>query len=146
MKPRKDALVVDASVAVKLFLPEELADRAEQIFSLMDADDPSVIFVPELFFLECANVFRSRCKLRAMKPDEAKAALEILHSLPLQSLSMKELSGMALDLALEHDLSVYDACYLAAAAYIKGTLVTADRKLVRKLIGSEHHVIWLGEW
>lgn len=81
------ALVVDASVAAKLFLPEEHTEQA-------------------------VNVFTSA-----------------------------ELSAAALDLALTYDLSVYDACYAAAARQYKAALVTADQKFVEKLVNTEIKVL-----
>jgi predicted nucleic acid-binding protein len=85
------ALVADASVAAKLFLPEE---HAEQV----------------------VNVFASA-----------------------------GLSAAVLDLALTYDLSIYDACYAAAARQHKAALVTADQKLVEGLVNTEVKVLWLGD-
>jgi predicted nucleic acid-binding protein len=146
MKASGDALVIDASVAVKLFIPEEHSDRAGRLFASLDAADPAIVFVPELFFIECANVFRTRTKLRGMSAGEAKQALELLLEFPLERVNAGELPVIALALSLEHDLSVYDACYAALASLTNSTLVTADRKLARKLSASTHHVIWLGDW
>jgi len=143
VKENKRVLVIDASIAVKLFLPEDHSDRAVKIFSMLNAKPPALIFVPELFFIECANVFRSRYKLGGMTSVEAKRAFEILCSFPLQSLSTAELSSMALDLALRHDISVYDACYLAASIHLNARLLTADKKLVGKLKNTNYDVAWI---
>jgi predicted nucleic acid-binding protein len=48
----------------------------------------------------------------------------------------------ALDLALTYDLSVYDACYVAAVRQHKAALVTADQKLVERLVNTEVKVLW----
>ncbi len=102
-----ETFVVDASVGVKLFLDETGADEAERLFALLGRDPPHVIAVPDLFFIECANVFRSRVHRRLMTA--------------------------ALDLALVHGLSVYDATYTALADRLGVPLVTADGKLEKKL-------------
>jgi predicted nucleic acid-binding protein len=48
--------VVDASVAVKLYLAEPLATEAIALFGLLTA--PVTVFhVPDLFYVECANIF-----------------------------------------------------------------------------------------
>jgi predicted nucleic acid-binding protein len=78
-----DTLVVDASVGVKLFLEEDGSREAEGIFSLLAGDSPRILAVPDLFFVECANVFRSRVHRRLMKPAAARDAFGILRALPL---------------------------------------------------------------
>lgn len=128
-----ETFVVDASVGVKLFLDESGSEEAARMFALLGHEPPHVIAVPDLFFIECANVFRSRVHRRLMVADRAREALTILMRLPLQSVSSPELHLLALDLALTHGLSVYDATYSALAQRLGAPLVTADRKLARKL-------------
>ncbi len=48
--------VVDASVAVKLYLAEPLAAEAAALFALL-VDPANVFHVPDLFYIECANIF-----------------------------------------------------------------------------------------
>jgi predicted nucleic acid-binding protein len=48
--------VVDASVGIKLFLKEPLSERADILFSRLVDDPPARFYVPDLFFVECANV------------------------------------------------------------------------------------------
>ena len=51
----------------------------------------------------------------------------------------------SLDLALTYDLSVYGACYAAAARQHKAALVTADQKLVERLVNTEVKTLCLGD-
>ena len=131
-----ETFVVDASVAVKLFLEESGSEKASRLFALLGRELPHVIAVPELFFLECANGFRSRAHRRLTTAEEARKAFTILRSFPLQVVSSSELAPIALDLALAHELSMYDGMYAALAERLGAPLVTADSKLVRKLRGS----------
>ena len=55
MKPVHDC-VVDASVAIKLFLDEELSDRARNLIGQLGRGSPPRFYVPDHFFIECANV------------------------------------------------------------------------------------------
>ena len=136
--------VVDASVAVKLFLAEDLTDKAEELFRLLDLEHPPIFHVPEMFFIECANVFRTRVKIRAMSVDNAMTSIALLKDLPLVSWSSNELASSALELAVRYDLSVYDGCYVALAVVTGALLVTADNKLARKMTRSDIPVVWLG--
>jgi predicted nucleic acid-binding protein len=57
-----------------------------------------------------------------------------------------DLADDALDLALAHGLSAYDACYVALARREAVPLVTADERLVRILkTGGGGSVVWLGD-
>ena len=128
-----ETVVVDASVGVILFLDETGSDEAERLFALLGHDSPHVVAVPDLFFIECANVFRSRAHRRLMTREEARKAFAVLRALPLQTVASPDLASLALDLALVHGLSVYDATYAALAERLGVPLVTADGKLARKL-------------
>jgi len=58
--------VVDASVGIKLFLVEKFSDGVDQLFEQLAAEPPARFYVPDLFFVECANVlwkYVFRCKL-----------------------------------------------------------------------------------
>ena len=48
--------VVDASVGIKLFLDEPLSERADALFDHLADEAPARFFVPDLFFIECANI------------------------------------------------------------------------------------------
>lgn len=128
-----ETFVVDASVGVKLFLDEPGAPEAERLFALLGHDPPHVIAVPDLFFIECANVFRSRAHGRLMSAEQAREAFKILRALPLQTVASPAIAPLALDLALAKGLSVYDATYAALAERLGAPLVTADARLARKL-------------
>ncbi len=124
--------VVDASVGVKLFLEEDGSPEAERLFTLAGTS-AHALAVPELFFIECANVFRSRVHRRLMAAGTAHDAFGILRALPLQAVASADLAGEALDLALDHGLSVYDAVYATLARRLAAPLVTADGRLLGAL-------------
>lgn len=126
-------LVVDASVAVKLFIDEEGSREAEALFARLAGDSSRTLAVPDLFFVECANVFRSRVHRRLMQTAVAREAFGVLRSLPLKSVASGELVASALDLALDAGLSVYDAVYAALARTLGAPLVTADARLLAAL-------------
>ena len=47
--------VVDASVAIKLFVEQPQPGVATELFAKLGADPPATLYVPELFYAECAN-------------------------------------------------------------------------------------------
>ena len=48
--------VVDASVAIKLFIEQEGTEQAEALFTQLVMEAETALYVPELFYVECANV------------------------------------------------------------------------------------------
>jgi predicted nucleic acid-binding protein len=135
--------ILDASVGIKMRVAEPHSDRAVEI--LESARRGTTLGAPELFFVECANVLWKYVRRLGYSADQARTDLEQLLDLPLAVTPTADLALEALDLALKHDITVYDASYLALALRESATLVTADEKLVRKLAGLGRAVRWLGE-
>ena len=54
-------------------------------------------------------------------------------------------SSITWDIADRQGLSVYDGVYLAVAVALEAPLVTADRRLLHALTGSDlaRHVLWI---
>jgi len=128
-----DTAVVDASVGIKLFLEEDGSREAEALFVSLGADSRRTLVVPDLFFVECANVFRSRVHRKLMPTEGARDAFGILRSIPLKSVASGDLAAAALDLALDVGISVYDGVYAALARALVAPLVTADARLLAAL-------------
>jgi predicted nucleic acid-binding protein len=136
--------VIDANVAIKLFLEEELSDEAEAVFRQLEADDPPRFFVPDLFFIECANILWKYVRRGAHPREEALHDMAALIALPLQPVSTADLLPGALALAIDRDLSAYDASYAFLASSLNAPFVTADKTLFQKLAGSDIDARWLG--
>jgi predicted nucleic acid-binding protein len=138
--------VVDASVGIKLFLVEPLADRADALFASLTATPPTRLYVPDLFYIECTNILWKYVRRFGYSPEAAQQDVADLVRLPLRSASTAALAEAALALALEHGATAYDAAYVALAQELSLPLVTADEALVRRLEGTGLDVRWLGEW
>ncbi|HET6572131.1 MAG TPA: type II toxin-antitoxin system VapC family toxin [Fimbriiglobus sp.] len=138
-------LVVDASVAVKLFLPEPLAAEAAALFGLL-ADPATAFHVPDLFYVECANIFWKQVRRGNTTPAQVIADLNRLKVWRLTPTSAFDLIADALPIALNHGVTAYDASYVALAARLGVPLVTADQKLVQRLAATPFAPVWLGAW
>jgi predicted nucleic acid-binding protein len=138
--------VVDASVGIKLFLVEPLSDRADALFSHLVATPPARFYVPDLFFIECANILWKYTRRYGYPPEAAQQDVVDLARLPLQSASTADLVEEALALAVAHEITAYDAAYVALARRLSLPLVTADEPLVHRLAGTGLDVRWLGAW
>jgi predicted nucleic acid-binding protein len=137
--------VVDASVAVKIFVPEALSDRALAVFERYAVEDDAELIVPDFFYIECANVFWKWVQRSAYPEEDAHGHLRDLAALHLTAIPAQLLCEHALEIALAHRITAYDACYLAAAAQLELPLITADEKLVQKIAKASYDVRWLGD-
>lgn len=136
---------IDASVAVQVVSPEPLTAQATTLFGLL-VNGQATFHVPELFYIECANIFWKKKQRGVCSESEAVQALSDLLALPLISTAHAVLAVEALKLALAWDITAYDACYLALSERLAVPFVTADQKLERRLAGTGRPIIWLGAW
>ena len=121
-------LVIDASVAVKWFLPEIHAEAAAR---LLDGSDD--LLVPDLIFPEIGNILWKRIRREELSPVQAKAVLEAFGALPLIVHASWPLVLPALEIAAQTQRTVYDSLYIALAAQENTVMVTADEHLYNSL-------------
>lgn len=139
------AAVLDASVGIKLFLPEEGSQQAERLFYRLAVDPPASFFVPDLFYIECTNILWKVALRFGYPAENAQQDLNDLLSLALHSIPTADLAAEALELALACSITAYDASYAALARRLELPLVTADNQLVQKLAGTGIMVLSLWE-
>jgi predicted nucleic acid-binding protein len=134
--------VVDASVAVKWFLPELHADAAQRLL-----DGGHALLVPDLLFAEAANLLWKRVRRQEITGEEAAATVQALGVLPLQVSASWPLVLLALEIACRTQRTVYDSLYLALAVHESCAMVTADRKLYDAIQGGPlaPHIGWIEE-
>ncbi len=123
-------LCVDASVAVKWFVPEE--GRAEALALWQRLVDGEQIVEPDLFFVEVANGLRHHAQGGDLTEKELGQAAELLVGLPVETWPARELVRAALRLAGDLKLTVWDAMYVAVAHERQAELWTADEALYRR--------------
>jgi predicted nucleic acid-binding protein len=135
-------VVVDASVAVKWFLPEELSTEARQLLTT-----EYELLAPDLLWAELGNVLWKKHRRRELDPKTASRLLRDFSRVPIELHASERWTEAALELAIRHGVTVYDGLYLALAAGNGCRVVTADRRLhaacegrvIRQVVG------WVGE-
>ena len=137
--------VMDASVGIKLFIVEPLSAEAHALFARRTDDPPARFFVPDLFFIECTNILWKYVKRLGLPTEDAKVNVEQLGLLALQVTPTRALMTDALAIALKHDVTAYDAAYVALSQTLALPLITADEKLMRALAGTSYDIRWLGD-
>ncbi len=115
--------VVDASVSVKWFLPEEHRDAAIRLIA--GGHD---LLAPELLLPEFGNVIWKKYRRGELDGDEVRGVFRDFRRLPLRFIGMAPYLENALTFAIELEHTVYDCIYLALAIHHDVSFVTADRK------------------
>ncbi|HOS42296.1 MAG TPA: type II toxin-antitoxin system VapC family toxin [Armatimonadota bacterium] len=139
--------VIDASVLIKLFLKEEhTVDVQYLIHTYLADNEASVLSVPDLVYVECANIFWKEVRKKVYTMMAARHALVHLRLLALPTTSTGELMERALDIASVYDITAYDASYVALAERLQVLLLTSDVKLARTMKGSPYQVVLIQDY
>jgi predicted nucleic acid-binding protein len=136
------AIVVDASVGVKWFVPEVYSAEARQWRSPANELHTLTVF----FDIEIANIAWKKVQRAEITRLEADLILAQLPVLPLSRHAESPLLSVAFDLAAQTQRTVYDSLYLALAVQLGARMVTADQRLYNSLAGTSlsTHVDWVG--
>lgn len=137
--------VIDASAAIKLFVVEPLSEQAAQFFLVLAARPGARLYVPNLFFSECAYILWKYVRRLHYPLERAREDLAGLKALGLHSIGTDLLVEDALEIAVNYQISAYDACYIGLARRLDLPLLTADEALIRKLTGLNRNIRWLGD-
>jgi predicted nucleic acid-binding protein len=125
--------VVDASVALKWFLPESDNPEAENLLTAFLIGTVS-LYAPDLLLIEAASaLWRRSVVLKQQPAADTKAIYRDLLTLPINFQPSERVVAAAFSLVMAHRHSVYDSVYCALAIEMDCEFITADRKLVAKL-------------
>jgi predicted nucleic acid-binding protein len=126
---RGDPVVVDASVVIKWYVPEENHEKARAILA---SERP--LLAPDLVLAEVGNILWKKVRRGEFSRDDADAIAErFLRETNVSVVSATVLLLRALSIATEHGISAYDALYVALAVLDDIVVVTADARLVNAL-------------
>jgi predicted nucleic acid-binding protein len=137
--------VLDVSVSIKQFIPDALSPKVDQLLT-QAAYPHNQFFVPDLFYIESANVLWKYVRAGIYPATKVSADLATLKNLPLQVISTADLMDDAVNIALNYNISAYDACYVALSQQTGTTLLTLDKKLVKALTTSSYNICLFNEF
>lgn len=124
--------VVDCSVVVKLFVPEEGTDSAVE-WSKRWRNGKINIWAPELIIAEFANVIWYKIVRKEISRKIGRESIADFLKLPINTVSHESLVEASFKLACENNITVYDALYCALSYKLRCPLTTADRKLANSM-------------
>lgn len=133
-------IVVDASVAIKWFLPEIHTDAAKAVLNRN-----ARLLAPDLIFSEMGNILWKKTRKKELTNVIAHAILNDFKKMPFEIHESEILLDKAWKIASLYDCSVYDSLYVALAETEKSRLVTADKVLYNRLKKTtlEKNLLWV---
>ena len=141
------AYVIDTSALVKYVITEEYSDLVRHIVSLHEASEIQLT-APDFLYVECANVLWKNA-LRTGDPiEDVMAALNNMRGINIRLVLVpqEDLLEDALQLALDINITVYDALYCALAQRENADIITEDRRLRNSLDQTEIRHMTLQMW
>lgn len=126
-------IVLDASFLVKLVLEENGSKKARELARSWTKSGKALATV-DLALSEALNAIWKHCrKIGDLGWNEAFESVRDLLKIweTLKIYSSKEIAEQAFKLAVEEDITVYDALYVYLARYLRSGLASFDDKLSR---------------
>ncbi len=123
-------LILDASVVAKWFKEESGSEDALKVREGF-YNGVHEIIVPDLLLYELSNALRYDKKFSREEIEKAINSIlemDLTITIPSQELIIK-----SVELALDNDITVYDAIYVVLSLQMNGVFITADEKLYRKI-------------
>jgi predicted nucleic acid-binding protein len=116
-------VVVDASVAVRWTVNEPASEHAASL--VLSAHQ---LIAPDVVLLEVGNALARAKRRGRISPSAVGEGLGLVESRLEFQAPVARYARPALEIALRHGGSVYDACYLALARAAGAALATADEQ------------------
>ena len=125
-------IVADSSVFASVIVKDEFYDVCKRVVT-------SKKTTVDLAYAETANVLWKHVKIGRIPPGEVDRRVELLRKLIGTSrvFRVEELMTDAVGLAVDSNITVYDALFVALAVKLNTKLITTDRKLVEGLKGTK---------
>ena len=121
--------VLDSALALALALPDETSEQADYFFSRVGIE--SIFWVPALWWYEMANALIVAERRKRLTEKDRMRLIELYRMLPIQTDAFLDPDAMYRfqTLAMEYELSAYDASYLDLAQRRGLGLATLDQRL-----------------
>ncbi|MGV9172914.1 MAG: type II toxin-antitoxin system VapC family toxin [Promethearchaeia archaeon] len=123
-------IVVDANVIVKWYIEEKNSEQA-QMLQMKFIERELDLIVPSLFYFEVLNALKYSNLFIQQELNQAGESLEN-YGFTIITIE-KEIRKQMVKIAINHDISIYDAAYIALSIMIDKPLFTADEKIKKKL-------------
>jgi predicted nucleic acid-binding protein len=133
-------MIVDASVLLRAFFPDEAQVRAQAV--VRDHVVGRIqLRAPGLVTYELSNALRQAERRKRITPEKVEEIIEAMKGLQIEILPLE--MGEMLPLARRFDRSAYDAAYLTLAEKMDEKLITGDERLYNAVREHLDWVVWI---
>jgi len=120
-------IVIDTSVVLAKIMPDEIEGKDVDEIFLKHAKNEVLFIAPKILPFEVANALKSACKSKRL---DSKLAFELYQNFVGLKVEYKDIDlSKTINLALNENLSIYDAVYLQLGIENKCKLLTLDKQL-----------------
>lgn len=123
--------VLDCSLAVATFLPDENSKLADQFFTKLQNENKAI--VPSLWLYEISNVILVATRRKRISEENVSTIFKSIESFPIEvepSFSPSIMRNIY-ELGKKHTLSIYDSAYLELCIRKNAGLGSLDEKLIQ---------------
>lgn len=121
--------VLDSSMALAWALPDETSKQADRFLS--GVSEKNLLWVPALWWYEIANALVMAQRRKRLSEADRMRLMELYRILPIQTDTTLDADTILRlhPLAMQYNLSAYDAAYLELAQRKGFGLATLDKRL-----------------
>ncbi|HAK89729.1 MAG: hypothetical protein A2077_04935 [Nitrospirae bacterium GWC2_46_6] len=133
-------LVVDASVAIKWYVPEVYSKESIKLLS------PAFeLYVPDLLFSEIGNILWKHRMKGELSREKSQTIIAAISTVLFSVATSHSLMLNALNIACKYHRTFYDSVYIALAEKQNCRFVTADLKLYNALKNGplKKYILWV---
>ena len=128
-------VVIDASFLLKILLPEDKSEKAEELWRSWIKDSIKVV-APTLIIFEVSSVLRNKIYRGILENDDARELINQIKHLDLILIYIEDILNSAWEIGEILKPSVlYDCFYIALSKFLNIPLWTADTKLYNSAKG-----------
>lgn len=136
-------MIVDASVLLRAFFPDESQMHAQEIIREHVAKRIQ-LKAPQLLIYEFSNAVWQAERRARITRDQAGEIIQAITGLEIELIAQSW--GDMLPLARQFNLSAYDAAYLTLAKQTGEPLITGDERLLNAAGGKSTGLIWIEDY
>jgi len=138
------AEVIDASVVLRGFFPDDEGHEGAQAIIRAYAQEEIELLAPTLLPYEVTNAILQAVRRDRINLEKGQEILSVFEGLGIPTAVVPW--QRALELAHTYDRSAYDGAYLALAEETGSKLVTGDRRLYNAVKDHLPWVLWIGDY
>ncbi len=132
--------MLDSSVAVKWYLPEEGHEEATKLLRRAESEELTLL-APSTIYPEFFNALWQQHRREGLPLEEMRLSWEQFAMDPVFLYAPEDLMHRAAEIAFDSGTIIYDSLFLALVEDAQTIMITADDKLLKAVRGTNYAVL-----